>query len=83
MAAKPLVEQLVDRLSQLTQIVMDQQALLFALVDYQREQPSHDASRFGTIYREQRERLNVPKTEAQQHDAALQALLRDFEGPIQ
>ena len=83
MDQKQIVDELVDDISQLTRLLMQHQAHLFALHDYLSEQSAFDGARYGALYKVQCERLNLPTVGKTPPDAALQALLRDFEGPIQ
>ena len=75
------IAQLVTQALNTTHVITDQQAILFALLDYFREQPSFDRARFAELHARRKEGRKVGPSE--DLNERLLALLRDFEGPIQ
>ncbi len=81
MPEKPFNQQLLDRITELAELVRLHQVWMFALVAYVREHPSYDAARFRALYQEQRKRMGLPHDDTDPDDALLE-MLRAFEGPI-
>ena len=79
---------IIERLSELIGVVAQQQVFIGALIDYVREQPNYDASRLSALVTRHRQKLALKPNQATSLDdertnAALLALLKAIEGPIQ
>lgn len=74
------LQRIVQRLSRLQ---FEQQAWIIAFAAYLREQPACDVERLAVLLEESRAVMRLAPRHSADLDAAMQALLRDFEGPPQ
>jgi hypothetical protein len=78
-----LVAEIQQLVKQLAHQQFEQQAWIIAIAAYLREQPACDVERLAALLEEKRAQLRLAPRPDTTLDAALQALLRGFEGPPQ
>jgi hypothetical protein len=80
---EPLIKLLIDRMGGMVNLLLEHQAYILALVEFQAEQSSYDRARFKALHDKQRKMLEQPKDDARSAEEIALALLREFKGPIQ